>query len=106
MRAILDALPRHPGRKYVVNDSDAPMCVSGFTKTLLDGAGIAPWRFHDLRRTFATGSARLGATRDVIDAALNHKIPGVAGIYNKYPYEPECKAAVELWSAHVEKLVS
>ena len=34
---------------------------------------IATWTFHDLRRTAATGMARLGFPVHVVEAALNHK---------------------------------
>jgi hypothetical protein len=32
----------------------------------------APWRLHDLRRTFVTGPADLGIRPDVIEMAVNH----------------------------------
>ncbi len=33
---------------------------------------IAPWGFHDLRRTAATGMAKLGFPVQVVEAVLNH----------------------------------
>lgn len=106
MRRVLDALPRHPGRRFVINDSDAEMCVSGFTKHCLDGAGIPAWTFHDLRRSFASGCARLGVAPHIVEKCLNHVTGGVAGIYNRHTYEAECKAAWELWSRHILSLVA
>ena len=69
----------------------------------------APWREHDLRRTCATGMAELGVAPHIIEAVLNHVSghrAGVAGIYNRAVYAAEKKAALELWAAHVERLVS
>jgi integrase len=75
-----------------------------------DPASIAlePWRLHDLRRTAATGMARLGVEPHVVEAVLNHRsgtITGVAKIYNRHSYGPERRAALEAWAAHVETVV-
>jgi integrase len=69
---------------------------------------MAPWIIHDLRRTAATGLARLGVQPHVIEAALNHKsgiIRGVAGIYNRADYLAEKRQALDMWAARVEALV-
>ncbi|MGE0225593.1 MAG: tyrosine-type recombinase/integrase [Acetobacteraceae bacterium] len=41
------------------------------------------WTRHDLRRTAATLMADLGEMNEIIEIALAHKLPGVAGIYNR-----------------------
>jgi hypothetical protein len=69
----------------------------------------APWRLHDLRRTFVTGLADLGIRPDVIEMAVNHASGlrgGVAGVYNKSELLPQRRAALERWAAHVEGLVA
>jgi integrase len=66
------------------------------------------WTFHDLRRTAASGMARLGIPIHVVEAVLNHRsgtIRGVSRIYNRYSYEPEKRAALEAWGRYVEGLV-
>lgn len=68
----------------------------------------APWRLHDLRRSAATGMAKLGIQPHVIEAVLNHVSGfrgGVAGVYNVFSYLPEKTEALMLWAAHVELLV-
>jgi integrase len=68
----------------------------------------APWRLHDLRRTFVTGLADLGIRPDVIELAVNHRSgmrAGIAGVYNRSELLPERKAALERWAAHIEGLV-
>jgi integrase len=70
----------------------------------LDGKTPAEWRLHDLRRTAATGMADLGVQPHVIEAILNHVSghkAGVAGVYNRSTYEPEKRAALDLWTDHV-----
>jgi integrase len=72
-------------------------------------APLPAWRVHDLRRTAATGMARLGCQPFVVEAVLNH-ISGVRGglvaVYQHYEHRPERKAALLAWSDHVEKLVA
>ena len=70
--------------------------------------GIAPWTLHDLRRTAATGMARLNIAPHVVDKILNHvsgTIRGVAAVYNRFGYEPERAAALEAWGSYIESIV-
>jgi integrase len=66
------------------------------------------WRVHDLRRTASTGMGQIGVLPHVIEAVINHASGykrGVAGIYNRAKYEPEVRAALELWADHVTSIV-
>jgi integrase len=86
--------------------------VSGFSKwkVRLDELSVVEnWRVHDLRRTAATGMARLGVAPHVIERILNHTrgtFAGVAGIYNRFGYLPEMQEALERWSKHVEEIAT
>jgi integrase len=69
---------------------------------------VKPWRLHDLRRSVATKMADIGIEPHVIEAALNHfsgHRRGVAGVYNRSPYERAVKAALARWSERVLALV-
>jgi integrase len=69
---------------------------------------VKPWKLHDLRRTVATRMADIGIEPHVIEAVLNHYSghrAGVAGVYNRSPYERAVKAALIRWSEHVRDLV-
>jgi integrase len=71
--------------------------------------GVADWRLHDIRRTVATRMADLGVLPHVIEAALNHYSghrAGVAGVYNKSPYEREVRAALALWEDRIRSLAA
>jgi integrase len=112
--AILMALPRiHSSEGFVFTMSGAQP-VSGFflAKKRMDAllpAGMPGWTLHDLRRTFASGCARLGIAVHVVEAVLNHKsgtIRGVAAVYNRYSYDAEKRACLEAWSRYVGALIS
>ncbi len=69
---------------------------------------IAEWRLHDIRRTGATNLQALGIPIEVTEAVLNHisgTRAGVAGIYNRYKYEPEKRAALEAWDQRLQERV-
>ncbi len=104
------------GRELVFGSRDGPFQGWSNAKAALDlritatngGTPIKPWRLHDLRRTVATRLGDLGTLPHVVEAVLNHVSghrAGVAGIYNRAVYSAEKREALELWSAHVEKLV-
>jgi integrase len=70
---------------------------------------ISGWRLHDLRRTAATGMARLGNRPEVVEAVLNHVSGargGLVAVYQHYDHRPERKAALLAWARHVSGLVS
>jgi integrase len=84
---------------------------SGYSKgkRQLDAAAeLHDWTLHDLRRTAATGMARLGVAPHVIERVLNHvsgTFAGVAGIYNRFQYEDEMRKALEAWEQHLAATV-
>jgi integrase len=70
---------------------------------------VPEWILHDLRRTGATGMAKINIPPHVVDRILNHvsgTIRGVAAVYNRFEYAPERKNALLAWSVHVELLCS
>jgi integrase len=113
--SILEARPRRPGRDFVFGRmADRPF--SGWTpcKRALDarlranGAEVAPWTTHDLRRSSATYMAELGVAPHLIEAILNHVSGhkrGVAGIYNRATYEPAKRQALGAWAAYLMAVV-
>jgi len=71
--------------------------------------GVQNWTLHDLRRTFATQLAALGAPIHVTEKLLNHvtgTISGVAAIYNRHSYMDEMRQAVAAYDAHLASLAS
>ena len=120
---VLNALPRVSDGLVFTGTGATP--VSGFSraKRRLDAAmlaakreesgekcdPIAPWILHDLRRTAATGMARLGFPPHVVDKLLNHvggTIRGVAAVYNRFEYLDERRAAFEAWGRYITNLTA
>jgi integrase len=68
-----------------------------------------PWRLHDLRRTFATGCARLGVPLHVVEKCLNHtsgSFSGIVSVYQRHEFLEERVFAMQKWSAHVATIAS
>lgn len=62
---------------------------------------------RDLRRSCATGMARIGISEFTIGLLLNHsRARGITSRYNVYRYDAEKRAALTTWSNHVEALLS
>lgn len=72
-------------------------------KRIKDLSGVY-FHIHDLRRTVATGLARLGVPREVIAKILNHSDRSVTAVYERHEYEQEKRHALEKWSNHIMRL--
>jgi integrase len=99
-----------------------PVSVSGFSAPKVrlgraianlaeaDGSPpLAQFGFHDLRRSAASGMAKLGVDLHVIERCLNHAsgtFGDVLGIYQKHKFEDAMQRAMDAWGAHVERLVT
>ncbi len=83
---------------------------AGYTKRkqALDTAEkLSGWTLHDLRRTAATGLARLGVDPHVVERILNHAsgtFAGVAGVYNRFKYVEEMRSALRLWDDYLRSI--
>lgn len=108
---VLAGVRRIAGSRGLVFTTTGETPVSGFSKIKkrLDAAvpDAPPWVLHDLRRTAATGMARLGVNLPVIEKVLNHtsgSFGGVVGVYQRHHFAEEKRAALEAWAAHVGDL--
>ena len=111
---ILAALPRIKTTKGFVFTTRRDAAVSGYSRAkdridaaITAGAADAQmdhWTFHDLRRTMASGMARLGIQIPVVEKILNHTggtFRGVVGVYQRYSFAEEKKQALQAWSNFV-----
>ena len=86
--------------------------MSGFGRAkerIGDAIGTSDWWVHDLRRTAASGMARIGISPHIIEKVLNHKsgiISGVAAVYNRYSYAEEKREALEQWAKTIQQMVA
>jgi integrase len=113
--AIIIGLPRFSGSRFVFSPSNtapsgfsrAKTRLDGLIAKLNDGNVIEPWILHDIRRSVASGLAGLGVTLPVIERCLNHisgSFAGIVGVYQRYDFADEMRAAMERWGRHVEQL--
>jgi integrase len=108
MRSILDTVPHMANRDQLFGERS-----HGFTRwhcksELDERSGVANWTLHDLRRTVATRMADLGVQPHIVEAVLNHQSGhkgGIAGVYNRSPYEREVRNALATWHDHLRTLV-
>ena len=109
---IIQTLPRVEGQTLLFT-TNGTTAVSGFSKVKkrLDIiSGVADWRFHDLRRSYATHiTERLGISPVIADKILNHvtgQVRGVAAIYQHGEYLEERRIALQRWGIFIEGLVA
>jgi integrase len=91
--AILKSLPRINGSAFVLTtNGEAASSDFGKKKRKLDALlppGTPHWTLHDIRRTAATGMAKLGISLPVIERCLNHvggSFGGIIGVYQKHEF--------------------
>jgi integrase len=108
-RAVIEAQPRINGFVFASRGSR----INNFTRTKTKLDKIMrlnePWVIHDLRRSVASGMARLGIALPVIEKVLNHSsgtFAGVAGIYQRHDFAGEKRAALQAWADHIDRLLS
>ena len=108
--AILEGLPRIEGERGFVFTTNGNTPVSGFSKARARlGAALPdapPFVLHDLRRSCATGMAKLGVDLHVIERCLNHvsgSFGGIVGVYQKHKFEDGMRRAFDAWGAHIER---
>ena len=65
-----------------------------------------PWTVHDLRRTAATGLAKLGCPRVVQDRILNHVDHSVSAIYDQHRYDAEARSWLQRWADYLDALTT
>jgi integrase len=106
---IIRALPRISERFVFSTNAESPLNDFGKNKRRLDDlSGVSDWVLHDLRRTVASGMARLGISLSVIEKVLNHvsgSFAGIVGVYQRHEFAAEKCEALEKWADHVERLV-
>jgi integrase len=106
----LDLLAQMPCDCPWVFTTDTSTSIKGFShaKRLIDTwladrvETVAPWDWHDLRRTCNAGMARLKVLPHVREAVLNHAKQSVnERHYNPYDYDEEKGEALVKWAQHV-----
>jgi integrase len=111
--AMQEILSRQDRRGPFVFSATGSTPLAGWSKAKarLDRlmGNVKPFVLHDLRRSAASHMGELNIRPDVIELCLNHRSGlrgGIAGVYNRSELMNERRAALQMWSDHVECLVS
>lgn len=110
--AILERLrPTSPRAGYIFpaigSDGSTPIGQSTLNRTLERiQRGMTHFTVHDLRRTGATRLSEMGFQPDWIEKALNHKLRGVRGIYNRAEYAAQRRDMLQAWADALDSLQS
>jgi integrase len=104
---LLQALPRR-GDFIFTSSGARPVGDFFAAKRALDRAlgDVAPWQFHDLRRTFRTRLAELRVPDNVAELAIGHAKKGLRRVYDQYAYSDEIRAAMNLWAARLRTIIN
>lgn len=78
---------------------------SKFKAALDEAAGVSGWRLHDARRSAASHMQELGVRNEIIQAVLNHAVPGVGQVYLRAELEKDKAEALRVWAAELERIV-
>jgi len=111
--AVIENVSRIAGSPFVLT-TNGKVAARGYSPSMLQLRALLPpdmphWTLHDLRRTAASGMARLGVDLPVIEKCLNHvsgSFGGIVGIYQRHNFADEKRRALEAWGEFVEQLVS
>jgi integrase len=105
----LQAPAKRTGHLFPASGSDGstPIGQSTLNRALLCAQrGMAHFTVHDLRRTGATRLSEMGYNADWIEKALNHKLRGIRGIYNRAEYGPQRREMLQAWADTLDALQS
>ncbi len=118
---IIESLAEPEDRKtsaFVFSTTAGKAAISGFSKAKIaldrlineirlkadPGAeSIAPFVFHDLRRTMRTALSGLPIPDLVAELVIAHAKPGLHKVYDQHAYRDEKRRALDLWA---DKLLS
>jgi integrase len=109
MIEILTAMPRVDGEELLFPSRRRGRPIRSFSKALPwvhEASGTSGWSWHDLRRTFRTGLARLGVQPHVAERVIGHAFGSkVERTYDRHRYLPEVRQALLLWQAELERII-
>jgi integrase len=104
--AVLDKVPRIAGSNSVFTSNGGRL--GGITRRKREfnqACGVTGWTLHDLRRTARSLMGRSGVPSEHAERCLGHTIPGVEGVYNRYPYRDEMLLAYEKLATLIGQIV-
>jgi integrase len=115
VRRVITSRPKRKGVNFVFGNGSRPPENWSRAKAALDkavaklngGEPIPSFVIHDLRRSVASGMARIGVPLHVIERILNHvsgTFGGIVGVYQHHQYADEARAALDQWAVEIDRI--
>jgi integrase len=106
-RDVIKSQPQIEGNPFVFagRGKKAFNSFSAGKRDLHAKAPIAPWVFHDLRRTARTLMARANVRPDHAERTLGHAVEGVEGVYEHHHHFEQKAEALETLAQLVERIL-
>jgi integrase len=105
--SVLDKAPRIVGSDYAFSSDGRRLGGVAWRKKEFDKAcGVTGWTLHDLRRTSRSLMSRSGTIAEHAERCLGHVLPGMEGVYNRYPYRDEMLLAYEKLATLIGQIVN
>jgi integrase len=107
-KAAQQIIAGQPVRGPYVFGVDGSRPLGGFNdrkKNLDARSGVSGYGLHDLRRSARTLLSRAGVAADIAEMCLGHAFVGVRGVYDRFQYIDEKRAAFEALAQMVERIV-
>jgi hypothetical protein len=111
IKSVRQAQTAHAAVNWPGPRRDAGLAFAGIQcardrRNVFRGSGLVDFEPRDARRTAATNMGALDVDEFDIERVLNHSRRGlVTARYNRWKYEPQKRAALNAWAAHLARLV-
>jgi integrase len=106
---LLDAIPvigdEQRGPVFTTDGNRPIHAFDQFKKAFDKRCSVTGWTIHDLRRTARSLMSRAGVDPDHAERTLSHVIGGIRGIYDRYEFQREKKAALEALATQIALIV-
>jgi integrase len=111
--AVLESLPRFQNGQCLFSYTFGKTPINSFSKAkekvdslmAKELPNVAPWVFHDIRRTVRTHLSALPIPDLVRELVIAHTKPGLHKVYDQHAYLDEKRHALELWAARLRSIV-
>ncbi|WP_432722272.1 tyrosine-type recombinase/integrase [Jeongeupia wiesaeckerbachi] len=80
--------------------------LDGAHAAAINAAGIEDYVIHDHRHTASTQLRELGHMPEVVEAALSHAIPGIAGVYSHAQYKEQRLKMLQEWADFLDRTMN
>jgi integrase len=93
-------MPTDPNRSMLGNN------LGGTHSAALIGGNILEYNIHDHRHTASTHLRDRGYSPEVIETALSHAIPGMAGVYSHAQYKTQRLEMLQAWADFLDGIMT